>query len=108
MDGASANQVSLQDRNTRRALAMAIDRQAMAQVAAGPGTMVPKGPMSSLLWINDEAIRQLPFDTAGTRDAMEQAGWQPIQTIDNKPIYGPAAFRSLFKLLPDQLRAVAI
>ncbi len=76
MDGASANQVSLQDRNTRRALAMAIDRGAMAQVVAGPGTMVPKGPMSSLLWINDDAIRQLPFDTTGARETLEQAGWR--------------------------------
>jgi peptide/nickel transport system substrate-binding protein len=57
----------LRDREIRRALAMAIDRKAMAQVAAGPGTAVPRGPMSGLLWINDEAIRQLPFDTVAAR-----------------------------------------
>lgn len=76
LDGTSTNQTSLRDRNVRRALAMAIDREAMAHVAAGPGTVVPKGPMSSLLWINDVAIIQLPFDTAGTRETLEQSGWQ--------------------------------
>ncbi len=76
LDGTSVNQMSLRHRNVRRALAMAIDREAMAHVAAGPGTVVPKGPMSSLLWINDAAIMQLPFDTAGTRETLEQTGWQ--------------------------------
>lgn len=76
LDGSSASQMSLRERDVRRALAMAIDREAMARVAAGPGTMVPKGPMSSLLWINDAAIRQLSFDTVGTREALEISGWQ--------------------------------
>jgi len=76
LDGASVQQRVLRDRSVRRALAMGINRDAMAQVAAGPGTAVPQGPMSSLLWINDVAIVQLPFDTAGMRATLEASGWR--------------------------------
>jgi peptide/nickel transport system substrate-binding protein len=63
------------DRSTRRALAMAIDRAALAAATFGPGASAPPGPMSRLLWIWDDSIATLPFDTAAAARALSDAGW---------------------------------
>ena len=55
---------------------MALDRPALAQATIGPGTAVPLGPMSRLLWINDIAISQLPFDTIRVSQELMEGGWQ--------------------------------
>ena len=75
LDASGAARSALRSRAVRRALAMAVDRQALAQAAIGPGTAVPLGPMSRLSWINDPAISQLPFDTARVGSELRQAGW---------------------------------
>jgi len=67
----------LGDRAVRRALALAVDRRTIAAAALGPGTEVPRGPMSRLLWINSDSIRELPFDTAAAARALDEAGWKP-------------------------------
>ncbi len=67
---------ALADRATRRALAMAVDRAALAPAVFGPGTAVPPGPMSRLLWIWSDSIRTLPYDTAAAVEALERAGWR--------------------------------
>ena len=72
---AGAGSSPLADRGVRRALAMAIDRQELAEAAVGRGTMVPLGPMSRLSWINDSAIAQLPYDPSRARLELEQSGW---------------------------------
>ncbi len=52
------------DRTTRRGLAMAVNREALATATFGSGAAVPPGPMSRLLWIWNDSIATLPFDTA--------------------------------------------
>jgi peptide/nickel transport system substrate-binding protein len=64
------------DPATRRALAMAVDRQTLARSAFGREAKAPPGPMSQLLWIWDESIRTLPFDTARANRALDAAGWR--------------------------------
>ncbi len=63
-------------REVRRALAMATDRATAARAALGPGAVAPPGPMSRILWIHDESIPVLPFDTAAAARALDQAGWK--------------------------------
>ena len=61
---------------TRRALALAVDRETLARSAFGPKTKAPPGPMSELLWIWSDSIETLPFDTARAGRALEEAGWR--------------------------------
>jgi len=61
---------------TRRALALAVDRETLARSAFGREAKAPPGPMSQLLWIWDDGIRTLPFDTAQANRAFDAAGWR--------------------------------
>lgn len=62
-------------RDVRRALAQAIDRSTAARAVLGPGAIAPPGPMSRLLWIHEDSIAVLPFDTAAAAIALDRAGW---------------------------------
>ena len=64
------------NRVLRRALSLAIDRQAVAQALFGPASRAPSGPMSSLLWIGGAGITVLPYDTAAADRALDAAGWR--------------------------------
>src|SRR5256886_2149633 len=64
------------DREVRRALGMAIDRASLVRSTLGELGKVPPGPMSSLLWIWDPEIRQLPFDTAQAARILNARGWR--------------------------------
>jgi peptide/nickel transport system substrate-binding protein len=80
------------DAATRRALAMAVDRATLARSAFGRDAKAPPGPMSALLWIWDDSIATLPFDTAKAGRALEAAGWrrkaegQPRQRDDGRAL----------------------
>ncbi len=63
------------DRATRRALTRGINRPALAMATFGPGAAAPPGPMSRLLWIWNDSIATLAFDTAAAARALAQAGW---------------------------------
>lgn len=80
----------LADRNVRRALVQAVDRTAIARSVFGPETKVPPGPMSQLLWIWDNAIKPLPFDTLAASTALDAAGWRRgsngIRTKRGRPL----------------------
>ncbi|HEY7682373.1 MAG TPA: peptide ABC transporter substrate-binding protein [Gemmatimonadales bacterium] len=65
------------DRQIRRALNMAIDRSTIATAVYGPGSKAPPGPMSQLLWIWDDSITVLPYDTAAAVRILAAAGWMP-------------------------------
>ncbi len=65
----------LSDRATRRALAAAIDRRTLARALYGKKAKAPPGPMSQLLWIWDDSIRTIAFDTSRAAAALEAAGW---------------------------------
>jgi peptide/nickel transport system substrate-binding protein len=66
----------LGDRETRRALAMGVDRSVLARSVFGDEAKAPPGPMSRLLWIWSDSIRILPYDTAAAAKALEDAGWR--------------------------------
>jgi peptide/nickel transport system substrate-binding protein len=61
---------------TRRALALAVDRETLARSTFGREAKAPPGPMSQLLWIWDDGIRTLPFDTVQADRALDAAGWR--------------------------------
>ncbi len=63
----------LGDREMRRALTAAVDRATLARAFFGPDTRVPPGPMSQLLWIWDDAIHVIPFDSLEARRAIAAA-----------------------------------
>jgi peptide/nickel transport system substrate-binding protein len=65
---------------TRRALALAVNRETLARSAFGPNAKAPPGPMSQLLWIWDDGIRTLPFDTVQANRALDAAGWRRAGT----------------------------
>ena len=69
------------DAATRRALALAVDRETLARSTFGREAKAPPGPMSQLLWIWDEGIRTLPFDTAQANRALDAAGWRRRDTV---------------------------
>jgi peptide/nickel transport system substrate-binding protein len=72
----------LGNRDLRRALAQAIDRPAVARAVFGEGTRPPPGPMSQLLWIWDDGIKPLRFDSAGARATLSQLDAAQLGSID--------------------------
>ena len=62
----------LGNRDLRRALAQTIDRPAVGHAVFGEGTRPPPGPMSQLLWIWDDGIKPLRFDSAAARAALSR------------------------------------
>jgi peptide/nickel transport system substrate-binding protein len=68
----------LSDRETRRGLALGVDRSALARSVFGRDAKAPPGPMSRLLWIWSDSIRTLAYDTTTARTALEQAGWRLV------------------------------
>lgn len=63
-------------REVRRALVQSVDRTTVARAVFGPETRVPPGPISQLLWIWDNDIKPLPFDTVAAAAAFDAAGWR--------------------------------
>jgi ABC-type transport system substrate-binding protein len=66
----------LADRDTRRGLALGVDRSVLARSVFGEEAKAPPGPMSRLLWIWSDSIRTLPYDTAAASKALDAAGWR--------------------------------
>jgi len=64
------------DRELRRALSLALDRQAAARGAVGAGAVAPPGPLSRVLWIYDDSIAVAPYDSAAAARLFDAAGWR--------------------------------
>jgi peptide/nickel transport system substrate-binding protein len=64
------------ERDLRRALTMAVDRANLVRSRLEELGKVPPGPMSSLLWIWDPEMRQLPYDTAQAARLLGARGWR--------------------------------
>lgn len=64
------------DASIRRAITMAVDREAVAQAVLGEGAVVPPGPISQALWIWDDGIPTIPYDTAEARRLLVARGWR--------------------------------
>jgi peptide/nickel transport system substrate-binding protein len=80
----------LSRRAVRHALTEALDREGLTGSLQGPGSRVPPGPMSQLLWIWSDSIRTLPFDTVAARRMVAEArvGREPIDIL--VPVTSPA------------------
>ncbi|HUO57870.1 MAG TPA: peptide-binding protein [bacterium] len=86
------------DVKVRRALTMAIDRQAIIQnVVYGLGS-VCTGPFVPSSWAYNKSVQPLPYDPAKARELLKQAGWKPGP--DGVLTKGKTAFR--FKLYTNQ------
>jgi peptide/nickel transport system substrate-binding protein len=66
----------LAERETRRGLALGVDRSVLARSVFGEAAKAPPGPMSRILWIWSDSIRTLPYDTAAASKALDAAGWR--------------------------------
>jgi peptide/nickel transport system substrate-binding protein len=108
------------DREVRRALTMAVDRASLVKSALGDLGKVPPGPISSLLWIWDPEIRQLPYDTAQAGRILNARGWRDhdgdgIRDKDGQPlafhILVPTTSvlrRQYARLLQEQFRVIGV
>jgi peptide/nickel transport system substrate-binding protein len=108
------------DREVRRALSMAVDRASLVKSALGDLGKVPPGPMSSLLWIWDPEIRQLPYDTAQANRILNARGWRDHDNDGVRDKNGqPLAFhvlvpttsvlrRQYARLLQEQFRVIGV
>ncbi len=64
------------DRALRRAIGMAVDRATIVQSVFGPYGEVPVGFTTRMQWIDDDAVRQLPHDTAAAGRTLDSLGWR--------------------------------
>ena len=64
------------DPRVRRALTMAIDRQAIIDGLLPGVGRAAAGPVLSFLWARDPDLKPLPFDPDAARRLLEEAGWK--------------------------------
>src|SRR5439155_1710500 len=79
------------DRQLRRALAMAVDREGLRKSVWGDLAQVPPGPLARLWSIWDPETRQLPYDTAQAARMLTWLGWRDsnghgIRDRDGQPL----------------------
>ncbi|MEO5510884.1 MAG: ABC transporter substrate-binding protein [Longimicrobiales bacterium] len=94
------------DVRIRRAIAHAIDRNAILERIQFGSGRVPLAPISSRIPLATAPGLQLPvYDTALSARLLEQAGWPRGQVLDLKLL---PSFRAYAELIRAQLRAVGI
>jgi peptide/nickel transport system substrate-binding protein len=64
------------DRELRRAIAMAIDRETVVRAILGEYGEVPPGPLTRVSWIWRDDITQLPYDTVRASRMLRDLGWR--------------------------------
>jgi peptide/nickel transport system substrate-binding protein len=64
------------DRDVRRALTLAIDRQAIVDTILGSYGRVASSPIISTLWAHDRSLKPLPYDPAEARRILASKGWK--------------------------------
>jgi peptide/nickel transport system substrate-binding protein len=64
------------DRRVRRALSMAVNREAMLHNVFGDKGRLAHGPFPMTLGVADSTLRVPPFDTAGAAALLDSAGWR--------------------------------
>lgn len=65
-----------QDAGVRRALTLAIDRQAIAATILGSYGRVASSPIIASVWAHDPNLKPLPYDPAEARRILESKGWK--------------------------------
>jgi ABC-type transport system substrate-binding protein len=99
----------LSDPEVRRALTQAVDRPALARALFGPGTKVPPGPMSQLLWIWDDRTRMQPVDSILARQALARVKRQrPLGRLDILVPSTSSARRQLAQVIQEAWRKVGV
>jgi peptide/nickel transport system substrate-binding protein len=110
----------LGNRDLRRALVMAVDRERMLRTVWGDFAKVPPGPLSQLWWIWDPEIRELPYDSAQAARLFTRLGWTDSDGDGIRDKDGRAlAFRLLVpttsairrqygRLLQEQFRTIGV
>ncbi len=72
----NASRPLFSDGRVRRALTLAIDREAIIE-ALLPGTgRTSAGPVLSFFWAHDPDLRPLPYDPDAARSLLKDAGWE--------------------------------
>lgn len=66
---------ALADARVRRALTLAINRQALVEAAYFGFAKVATGPVLSSMWAFDPSLAPLPFDPEQARRLLAEAGW---------------------------------
>ena len=66
----------LADRDVRRALAMALDRQSLVRTTFGNYAAVAEGPVAQLHWIRDPDARATRLDPRGAATLLASRGWR--------------------------------
>lgn len=63
------------DRDVRRALTMAIDRQRVVSTVLDTTAHVALGPFSSVIWTYDSTLPRLPYSLDSVRAILDRRGW---------------------------------
>jgi peptide/nickel transport system substrate-binding protein len=109
----------LQDRDVRRALVLALDREALCQSVLGDVGRVPPGPMPLSWSVWDSTIRTVPYDTGQANRLLAQRGWRDTdgdgirdhdgQRLSIELLVPQSAIRRQFsRLIQAQLRVVGV
>ena len=108
------------DRDLRRALSMAVDRDALVQNVFDSLAYVGFGPVSRGLRIADTSVQQIPFDAAAASRLLDSLGWTTrtrdgVRTRGGRPfqftLLVPSSSRNRVRmavLLQEQLRAAGV
>ncbi|HUL50504.1 MAG TPA: ABC transporter substrate-binding protein [Gemmatimonadales bacterium] len=108
------------DRELRRALAMAVDRDRLLQSVFETYAKVPPGPMSQIWSIWDVGVRQLPYDTVQAARMLTKRGWTDSDSDGVRDRNGMALSFSLLvptssalrrryaRLLQDEFRRIGV
>lgn len=106
------------DREVRRALSMAVDRERLLRSVFGDLAKVPPGPLSQIWSIWDTTLRAPPYDPAQAASLLERRDWRDANSDGVRDRRGqPLAFRLLVlstsavrrrygQLLQEQFRAI--
>jgi len=108
------------DPRVRRALTLAIDRQAIIDGLL-PGVGRPSaGPILSFMWARDPSLKPPPFDPAEARRILKEAGWEDrdrdgVLEKDGKPFHfelesnqGSSLRAAIVEMVSEQLRRVGV
>jgi peptide/nickel transport system substrate-binding protein len=109
----------LANRELRRALTLALDRDAVARNLLDSLARVPLGPVARVQWSADSSLRQLPFDRAEAARILDSLGWAAgrdgMRARGGRPLRIGVAFpassvprQRLATLLQEQWRAVGV
>jgi len=102
---------ALRDRGVRRALAAAVDRDAIARNAFGPDAHAPAGPISAMAWIGERGIQAIAFDTGAAHRALDPRpatrGARPVTFDILVPSSSPSR-RRIAEMVQESWRRVGV